>query len=183
MAYSQPRHYTRTNRQCRQKPPRVRKAFQTSPEKIEVRQSGVHGKGVYAVAAIRKGERIVEYTGEHMSWDEAMDLPPRDPDDPYHTFFFSLDNGDVIDASRGGTTRAGSIIRAIRTAKRTRKRTAFSFTRCAASRPVKSCSTTTRSCRRSDGRRSWRRSSRVCAEAANCRGTMLEPVKAKKKKR
>lgn len=78
------------------------KTFKTSPEKVEVRRSGVHGKGVYATATIRKGARIIEYTGEHMAWDAAMDLPPRDPKDPYHTFFFSLDNGDVIDAARGG---------------------------------------------------------------------------------
>lgn len=78
------------------------KTFKTSPDKVEVRRSGVHGKGVYAVAAIRKGERIIEYTGDHLPWKKAMDLPPRDPSDPYHTFFFSLDNGDVIDAARGG---------------------------------------------------------------------------------
>lgn len=71
-------------------------------KRIEVRDSGVHGKGVYATETIRKGARIIEYTGEHMPWDVAMDLPPRDPNDPYHTFFFSLENGDVIDASVGG---------------------------------------------------------------------------------
>ncbi len=76
--------------------------FKTSPEKVVVRKSGVHGTGVYATAAIRKGQRVIEYTGEHIPWKEAMDLPARDPDDPYHTFFFSLDNGDVIDAGRGG---------------------------------------------------------------------------------
>ena len=43
-----------------------KKTFKTSPEKVEVRKSGVHGKGVYAIAPIRKGERIIEYTGEHM---------------------------------------------------------------------------------------------------------------------
>ena len=79
-----------------------KKSFKTSPEKVEVRKSQVHGRGVYAVAPIRKGERIIEYTGKHMPWAYAMDLPARDPDDPYHTFFFSLDNGDVIDAGRGG---------------------------------------------------------------------------------
>ena len=31
-----------------------------------------------------------------------MDLPPHRPDEPYHTFFFSIDNGDVIDANVGG---------------------------------------------------------------------------------
>ena len=28
--------------------------------------------------------------------------PPATPDDPYHTFLFSLENGDVIDAAIGG---------------------------------------------------------------------------------
>ena len=31
-----------------------------------------------------------------------MKLPPRKDDEPYHTFFFSLENGDVIDAAVGG---------------------------------------------------------------------------------
>ncbi|CAN5430232.1 SET domain-containing protein-lysine N-methyltransferase [soil metagenome] len=79
-----------------------KKTFKTSQEKVEVRKSGVHGKGVYATAPLRKGERVVEYTGDRLPWKEAMDLPPRDPTNPYHTFFFSLDNGNVIDAGRGG---------------------------------------------------------------------------------
>ena len=78
------------------------KPRKTAADRVEVRKSGIHGRGVYATAPIRKGERVIEYTGEHMPWDKAMDLPPRDPDDPFHTFFFSLDNGDVIDAGRGG---------------------------------------------------------------------------------
>lgn len=70
--------------------------------RLKVRKSGVHGKGVYATAAIRKGTRIIEYTGERIPWKKAMDLPPHDPTDAYHTFYFSLDNGDVIDAAKGG---------------------------------------------------------------------------------
>ena len=70
--------------------------------RLKVRKSGVHGKGVYATAPIRKGTRTIEYTGEHIPWKKAMDLPPHDPADPYHTFYFSLDNGDVIDAGKGG---------------------------------------------------------------------------------
>jgi SET domain-containing protein len=69
---------------------------------LEVRKSGVHGRGVYTTAPIRKGTCIIEYTGAHLPWKKAMDLPPHNPDDPYHTFFFSLDNGDVIDAGQGG---------------------------------------------------------------------------------
>jgi SET domain-containing protein len=70
--------------------------------RIEVRDSGIHGNGVYATAPIRKGARIIEYTGERLSWKKAMELPAHRPDDPYHTFFFSLENGDVIDAGLGG---------------------------------------------------------------------------------
>ena len=79
-----------------------KKTFKTSPHKVEVARSGVHGRGVYARAPIRKGERIIEYTGDRLPWKQAMALPPRDPKNPYHTFFFSLENGDVIDAGRNG---------------------------------------------------------------------------------
>lgn len=62
----------------------------------------MHGRGVYATAPIRKGARIIEYAGRRLPWKEAMDLPARDAADPYHTFFFSLESGDVIDAGVGG---------------------------------------------------------------------------------
>ena len=71
-------------------------------QRLKVRTSGIHGKGVFAAATIRKGTRIIEYTGKHLPWKEAMKLPPHDPKNPYHTFFFSLENGDVIDAGVDG---------------------------------------------------------------------------------
>lgn len=74
----------------------------TASDRIEVRQSGVHGKGVYAIAPLAEGERIIEYKGEHISWKEALKRHPHDPDDPNHTFYFSLEDGDVIDAKYGG---------------------------------------------------------------------------------
>jgi uncharacterized protein len=46
---------------------------------------------------------VAEYKGEHISWREADRRPPSDPDDPFHTFLFSLSDGKtVIDASHGG---------------------------------------------------------------------------------
>jgi len=69
---------------------------------IEVRQSGVHGKGVYAIAQIAAGDRIIQYKGERISWKEALKRHPHDPLDPNHTFYFSLEGGDVIDAKYGG---------------------------------------------------------------------------------
>jgi hypothetical protein len=65
--------------------------------RIEVRQSAVHGRGVYAMQFIPKGTRVIEYTGERTSWEAA----PNDENDP-HTFNFGLDNGQVINPEIGG---------------------------------------------------------------------------------
>ena len=73
-----------------------------SNRKIEVRDSGVHGKGVFALHAIAKGERILEYKGELITSKEADRRVPDDPEDPSHTFFFSVDERWVIDAHHGG---------------------------------------------------------------------------------
>jgi uncharacterized protein len=70
--------------------------------RIQVRKSGVHGKGVFAVQPLVRGETIIEYKGEVISWPEADRRHPHDPEDPNHTFYFSLDDGNVIDASFGG---------------------------------------------------------------------------------
>jgi SET domain-containing protein len=65
---------------------------------MEIRQSGIHGRGAFATRKIRKGERIIEYIGERMPWDAASE----DPDDP-HTFLFGLSDGNlVINAAIGG---------------------------------------------------------------------------------
>ena len=63
---------------------------------IEVRESGVHGRGVYTMQFIPKGRRIIEYTGERVSWEAAPD------DNDPHTFNFGLENGDVINPEIGG---------------------------------------------------------------------------------
>jgi len=66
--------------------------------RIEVRESGVHGRGVYATKPIPKGARIIEYTGKRILWENV----PDDLADP-HTFLFGLDNGiEVIDPTTGG---------------------------------------------------------------------------------
>jgi SET domain-containing protein len=70
--------------------------------RIEVRRSGIHGKGVYAVTGFAEGEKIIEYTGERISWKEAQRRHPHDPENPNHTFYFTLENEQVIDALYGG---------------------------------------------------------------------------------
>jgi uncharacterized protein len=70
--------------------------------RIQVRRSGVHGKGVFALQPIAKGTRLIEYTGEVIPWAVAERRHPHDPSDPHHTFFFHIDEDHVIDAKVGG---------------------------------------------------------------------------------
>lgn len=71
--------------------------------RIQVRKSGVHGKGVFALQPIAAGTRIIEYRGQTIGWPEALRRHPHDAADPNHTFYFSLDDGtQVIDAKVGG---------------------------------------------------------------------------------
>jgi len=73
--------------------------MRTSPW-IEVRNSKIHGKGVFAAKRIPKGTRIIEYIGERISHKEADDrYADHDPNDN-HTFLFIVDRKTVIDGGR-----------------------------------------------------------------------------------
>jgi len=67
-----------------------------------VRKSEVHGNGVFAARKIPAGTRIIEYAGTTISAKEADRRHPTNPDDPFHTFFFSLSSGKVIDGNDQG---------------------------------------------------------------------------------
>jgi hypothetical protein len=73
-----------------------------SSRRIQVRKSGVHGKGVFAVQDLPEGETLIEYLGEIITWKEAQRRHPWNPEDPNHTFYFHIDDGRVIDAAVGG---------------------------------------------------------------------------------
>ena len=72
--------------------------------RTQVRDSGIHGKGVYAVRPIQAGERVLEYKGEIITWEEALERHPHDPEQPNHTFYFHIDDGHVIDGGQGGNS-------------------------------------------------------------------------------
>ena len=85
-------------------------AFDTGPKSppIEVRNSSVHGSGVFATRAIKKGERIIEYLGERVFIDAMRDIASgeeltydyqiyRDWDDP--------ENIDQVFACRCGSPK------------------------------------------------------------------------------
>jgi hypothetical protein len=67
-----------------------------------VRKSNVHGNGVFARRKIRAGERIIEYRGERISWQEALRREAAKEGPVNHTFLFSLEDGRVIDGGRRG---------------------------------------------------------------------------------
>jgi len=66
----------------------------TLRRRIQVRRSGIHGRGVFAVQDLAEGERVIEYTGEIITWQEQ----------PQHTFYFHLDDDHVIDGKVGGNS-------------------------------------------------------------------------------
>ena len=64
-----------------------------------VRNSEIHGRGVFALRRIRKGTRILEYTGERISNKEADRRYDDDKMKRHHTFLFTLDSKTCIDGS------------------------------------------------------------------------------------
>ena len=64
-----------------------------------VRNSEIHGRGVFALRRIRKGTRILEYTGERISNKEADRRYDDDNMKRHHTFLFTLDSKTCIDGS------------------------------------------------------------------------------------
>jgi uncharacterized protein len=69
-----------------------------------VRNSPIHGHGVFALTPISKGTRIVEYKGELITDDEADRRYAHLHEHSPHTMLFSLENNLVIDATRRGNS-------------------------------------------------------------------------------
>lgn len=70
--------------------------------KAAVRNSSIHGRGVVARVPLAAGARICEYKGERIGWPEALRRHPHDLEQPFHTFYFSLDDDTVIDGNVDG---------------------------------------------------------------------------------
>ena len=70
-------------------------------KKIVARLSPIHGNGVFADEAIRKGDRIVRYKGKLRTHDE-VDQAYADVEENGHTFLFTLNDDFVIDANIDG---------------------------------------------------------------------------------
>lgn len=69
---------------------------------FEIRPSPIHGLGAFALRAIPKGARIIEYTGERITPQEADARYDDDALGQTHTFLFTVDRHTVIDGEHEG---------------------------------------------------------------------------------
>lgn len=74
-----------------------------STRPFEARRSKIQGRGVFATRRIKKGTRLIEYTGEVISDAEADRRYPFEEEERHHTFLFRLESGNVIDAGPRGS--------------------------------------------------------------------------------
>jgi uncharacterized protein len=68
------------------------------------RRSGVHGRGVFALQPIMRGDKILEYKGRLITEEEADERYADDDDQPAHTFLFLVEGAMVIDANFEGNS-------------------------------------------------------------------------------
>src|SRR5581483_124541 len=66
--------------------------------RMVIRESAIHGRGVYALERIPKGRKVVEYTGEKISRRETKRRGQGSI-----TYLFTLDNYWTIDGAVGGS--------------------------------------------------------------------------------
>jgi SET domain-containing protein len=67
-----------------------------------LRPSPIQGLGLFATRRIRRGRRLIEYTGERVSPEVADSRYDDDAHDRPHTFLFTVDARTSIDASVDG---------------------------------------------------------------------------------
>ena len=73
---------------------------------LKVKSSGIQGRGVFAARRIRRGRRIIEYTGEIIDNQEEVRRYDDEAMSRHHTYLFKIDENATIDAgSRGSIAR------------------------------------------------------------------------------
>jgi len=69
---------------------------------FEIRRSSIQGRGAFATRRIRKGERVIEYTGERITNAEADKRYDDERMHRHHTYLFTLTQRTVVDGGVGG---------------------------------------------------------------------------------
>ena len=73
-------------------------------QRLAVRRSPIHGRGVFALTLIPKKTRLIEYTGERISHEEADARYAEEHANSPHTMLFEVNDKIVIDATRRGNS-------------------------------------------------------------------------------
>lgn len=69
---------------------------------FEIRPSRIQGLGAFATRRIPNGTRLIEYTGERLTPEQADARYPDTAGERHHTYLFAIDDDVVIDAAVGG---------------------------------------------------------------------------------
>ncbi len=88
------------------KPTATKNSLSPNPlkkELYEVRESPVHGTGVFAAQKIKKGERILQYTGERISAKEGDQRYNDEISDRAFVLLFTVSKNTVLDGAVGGS--------------------------------------------------------------------------------
>jgi SET domain-containing protein len=75
---------------------------QPPKQPFEIRDSSIQGRGAFALRRIKKGQRIIEYTGERICDEEAYTRYDDTTMKRHHTFLFMVDDDLSIDGAAGG---------------------------------------------------------------------------------
>ena len=81
---------------------RVATLVDGTPLPFEIRASPIQGMGAFALQRLRKGQRLAEYEGEHITQAEADRRYAEAGMRRHHTFLFNVDEDDVIDGKHAG---------------------------------------------------------------------------------
>jgi SET domain-containing protein len=71
--------------------------------RINVRNSAIHGRGIFAASDLPAGIRVIEYKGKIIT-DAQADRLYDDSLDTGHTFLFTLNDKYIIDANQQGNS-------------------------------------------------------------------------------
>jgi uncharacterized protein len=90
------------SRSSRKTSPRRTRPSAASEPLFELLPSPIQGRGAFALRELPKDTRLIEYTGERITQEEANARYDDEAMERHHTFLFSLEDDVVIDGGQGG---------------------------------------------------------------------------------
>jgi SET domain-containing protein len=148
----------------------------------EVRESPIHGRGLFATRHILARKRIIEYLGERIPPEEADGRYDDDQIDHPHILLFTVDKHTVIDGAVGGND-ARFINHSCEPNCQAVNENGRIFFESIRDIPRGEELTYDYQLERAGRfRADWRERYRCCCGTPSCRGTMLAPPKKAEKK-